>query len=414
MSATGTPARRRRPRPRSVAAMAAALLGLVALLAPTSAAADGEPDLPYYTDITASTLDVAGQYTPIVGHFTTTELDDIIWYSPGKGLDNRWTPCTHCTTRRFTKTQLVPQVNGAYQPIVGDFAGDDLDDIYWRNPLDGGHGSLWTNDGAGGFTRRQLDIPASYYQWAVLHDARTGPGKDDILWLAAPGGKSPLWVFPDDGSGDVHTVARLRLPDMIERVVLPGDFDGNGATDLVLYDRGYVGCRTTCAGAAQRTDWYWRRASSESGTFTASTKQVAGTYEPVVGRFSQQPDAIDDIVWMGFRQPYGQPRADAPDSLWEGRSSGHFASSTVSLPSAYGGQVVGHDGSDTILTFQSPLTVWFNTTSGPVSRRTGSPSPKPYGFDSVWIPGRFTTPDREDIFVYVPGATTEHLYRSFF
>ncbi len=165
---------------------------------------------------------------------------------------------------------------------------------------------------------------------------------------------------------------------------------------------------------AGRTDWYWRRAASGSGTFTTSTKNVTGLYEPVVGRFSRQPDAIDDIVWMGFAEAAGRPRTDAPDGLWEGRASGHFATSSASLLSSMGGQVIGHEGSDTVVTFQSPMSVWFNTTSGPVSRRTGAPNPRPYGFDSVWIPGRFTTPDRQDILVYVPGTKPEHLYRSFF
>ena len=141
---------------RTILALAAA--ATLAALTPAPVSAE-EPDIPYFEDITGAEVAVKGDYNPVVGHFTDQVFDDILWYGFGSAKESLWTPCPGCEQGRFTKQQLPPnlQVTGYYGPIVGDFAGGKLDDIYWLD-RDGSADYLWTNNGSGGFTTKRLDM----------------------------------------------------------------------------------------------------------------------------------------------------------------------------------------------------------------------------------------------------------------
>ncbi len=372
---------------------ATALLGSVAVSS-TPASAE-EPDLPYFTETTGPDVEApSDRANPVVGHFTDQVLDDIFWYTPGAAKEQLWTPCPECGGGPFTKKQLplANQIGGYYQPVVGDFSGNGLDDIYW---LSGSPAAdyLWTATGAGSFTVRRFDAPGGELYPLVLTDSRSGDSKDDILWASGDRAQlSRLWVFPDDGSGTARTKGRMRLP---EGQALVGDYDGNGAADILFYPH-TTSCRCPTPSASTSTDTLWRRSSGTASSFSATTMNIKGEYAPVVGRFSGQGDARDDILWVGQYFICCSAPQDRPDSLWEGRASGAFTASTQSFPSAGGAIVLGHDVADTALVFgQNESNVWFDTTSGPVVRPVGTQVPY---YDSPVI-GRFTTADRADLYL---------------
>ena len=393
-------------RARQVLVASLVVVGVMGAGSAVPAAADA-PDINYFQDITGPDVAVKGDYIPVVGHFTDLVLDDILWYAPGSGKESLWTPCPGCDKGPFTKKTLplAQQVTSFFQPIVGDFSGDGLDDIFWWSST--GPDYLFTNNGSGNFTSRLTQMADGPWNPVVLPDSRSGDGKDDILWSAGQERTSPLWVFPDNGSGAVKTAARLRVP---EGEPIVGDFDGNGAADILFYPH-LTGCRCEEPSPATSIDTLWRRATSTAPGFTATTMNIKGNYLPLVGRFSGQGDERDDILWVGQTIDPGGSSTDGPDSLWEGRATGAFTASSQSIPSRGGAIVLGHDVADTALVFdESGTNVWFDTTSGPVVRPIGNDLPNSF----VPFVGRFTTADRADLFAYFPGTRAEHIYHPIF
>jgi len=386
-----------------VPAVAIALLaGIVALAPPAQA----EPDIAWFDEIAGASINVDGTYIPIVGHFTDLLLDDIIWYAPGTATDHRWTPCPGCPMGRFTKSVLQPQVNGSYQPVVGDFAGDGKDDVFWSGP---GADHLWTNNGSGGFTSRRIDVGGGYGDAVLLPNSRTGSGKDDILWrrYTENDGRyrvtGALWVFPDNGSGAVRTRSRPTLPPG-EPIV--GDFDGSGASDILWYSSGN-GCSYVCAPPSQLADQLWRRSTNESATFSRTTLNIRGPYAPLSGLLSGDDDLRSDILWLGSYYGYRGSDQDRPDSFWEGRSSGSFAAVTTDIPRTARGFVLEGPGPDVVgLWGPSGIDLWFDTPSGPVVRESGNED----RLDGDAIVGSFLDAGQDDIFFYTSGQLPERIY----
>jgi hypothetical protein len=393
-----------RTRRSAVAALVAAIavLGLLAGVGPTPSAA---ADAPYFTEITGA--DVAppnDRSTPIVGHFTDQVLDDLLWYEGGPTKEVLWTPCPGCEDGPFTKKQLplANQIGGYYDPVVGDFAGNGLDDIYWLSRSSAAD-YLWTSTGAGSFSVRRFDAPDGEVYPLVLTDSRSGTSKDDIVWRASGNASSRLWVFPDDGSGTARTKAWLRVP---QGEALVGDYDGNGAADVLFYPH-ITPCRCPVPSAASSTDTLWRRSNGTAPGFTATTMNIKGEYAPVVGRFSHQGDARDDILWVGQYFICCSSPEDRPDSLWEGRADGRFTASSQTFPSEYGALGLGRDGSDTALIFsQQGAKVWRDTAGGPVLRSAGQQVP----YADFTVVGRFVSADRADLYFGGYGDLPTTLY----
>ena len=371
---------------------------------------------PYFTDTTGAKVAVRGQYTPLVGRFSRLDLDDIIWYSGAYGpgspdlTESRWSPCPGCAHGPFTKTTLPVQVHRYYRATVGDFAGDEHDDIVWISPT--GTSYLWTNDGAGSFTSTPLSTKGigDSFEPAVLRDSRLGAGKDDLLWDRADHApwNSLLWIFPDDGSG---VPVRQEIDE--RNGLLVGDFDGNGATDLL--DRPWPAWCDQCyeadcawyPGGRSRIS-YGRRADGQATTFTHATQTLHGPYWPIVGRFEGVGDTTDDILWVGGwavvnRGQTYPPVAwhDSTDGIWLGRSSGHFLKSGASVRAMDETMLLRRDDGDTVL-FPRLGKVW--CLHCPVQLR-----PANVIAPGSAVVGRFTTADREDVFVYWPGTRGEHL-----
>ena len=103
-----------------------------------------------------ATTDIGGSYAAIVGDFSGSRNDDIVWYAPGSGAEQLYVADG---TGTFTKVGL-PQVTGGYLPVVGDFVGDDRDEILWWTP-GAARAVMWRFDGTrpqrlGGAGRRPL------------------------------------------------------------------------------------------------------------------------------------------------------------------------------------------------------------------------------------------------------------------
>ena len=153
-----------RTRTRARRALLAASVAAAALVLPARpAAADS------YIANTSGPIQVNGTYRPIVGNFSGDERDDIFWYAPGSGAEQLWI-ATGLPSQPFDK-QPGDSVNGTYTPLVGNFGGDAYEEILWYAP---GTATdiLWTNP-AGYFEPKSIRI-------AVLID-RTALRKTQIV-----------------------------------------------------------------------------------------------------------------------------------------------------------------------------------------------------------------------------------------
>jgi hypothetical protein len=221
-------------------------------------------------------LSVNGAYQPLVGQFGGDEATDILWYAPGSAPDSLWIGrAGERGAAAFTRVNLT--INGTYTPIVGDFFGDDYTDIIWYAPGRAGDFAWVSDEVPGYFTTKPLTINGTY-KVNVLQDYSGTNRKDDILWYAPGAGKDFVWHLADTGSGTYSTV-NLSINGTFQRIV--GDWNADGRDDLVLYRPGTA------------ADYRW--ASKSDGSFAQSSLTINGTYEPAT---VYQPDG-DGILWWG-------------------------------------------------------------------------------------------------------------------
>lgn len=266
---------------------------------------------------------VNGTYTPIVGDFTGDDLDDILWYSPGSGADSLWK-----TSGKATWTSYPVAINGTYapvvlddrdgkddiiwskpgggvgsvwsftgtgsqhvthgvttpadtKPLVGDFNGDLLADVFWYGPgvvVD----KLWRGNGSGTFAVTTQSVGGTY-QPLVLELDGGGPTKshhpssggrfspiatDDIFWFK-PGGASSIWYGRTDGGWD-------QIPSV--GVV--------GADGTLLPGKGNL---TVFLWSKTHPDMVW----SDGEIMAAHNTEFGAGYIPIVGNWF----GTHEIVW---------------------------------------------------------------------------------------------------------------------
>ena len=224
----------------------------------------------------------------------------------------RPTPCGSATRAsggrpRFTRVSLT--INKSYLPIVGDFYGDDYDDIIWYAPgTDADAAWVSVDDGTSYFQNRAIAINGRFRP-SVLHDYTSVDRKDDIVWYAPGSARDYVWHLNESGSGTYQTV-NIAITSTFQTVV--GDWNGDFLEDLVLYAPGTA------------SDYRW--ASRADGSFASSRVTVNGTYKPV----TIYQDGGDGILWW----------ADGPGSeaYWV-RNGSSFRSAPVPAVSCALGRV---------------------------------------------------------------------------
>jgi hypothetical protein len=180
----------------------------------------------------------------------------VYWYAPGTGTDTLY--IGNDGNRTFTKVQ-VPMDDDAV-PVVGDFGGDELDDILWYR-AGSGTDRLWIATGDEDvFDTSRTETLNGTYKPEVLRDWRSGK-KDRIFWYRAGDGTDPLWIFAADAS---HTVVTEQVRNTLQ--VVPGDWSGDGVEDLLLYGPGTL------------PDRVW---TSHAGHFTSKSISINGRYQAV-------------------------------------------------------------------------------------------------------------------------------------
>jgi hypothetical protein len=174
-------------------------------------------------------LSITGEYVPTVIEANGDGFDDILWYKPGAGADSMWlfgAGAGH-TTRSVS-------INGSYQLIPGSFGlrpeGSPQERLVFFNPS--GPDSIWTFDTSANHTSAPLpNIDGAFYP---VVGGFTSTVTDAILWYRPGSGSEAFWSFTDGGS--VNQLEPLNVGGTYDPVV--GDLDGNGYQDIAWTNAG--------------------------------------------------------------------------------------------------------------------------------------------------------------------------------
>ena len=268
-------------------ALVALLVGLVAPL-PASAEVDHGWD---YRPVS-----IGGTYRVVVGQFAGDAADDILFYGPGTAGDSLWIGHEgQRGTTAFTKVTMA--IGGDYTPVVGDFGGDGYDDILFYGP-GSAPDSLWISANVSGYFDKSRKVSVGgAYQPKVLHDNRTDPRKDDILFLGPGAAKDYYWHFNDNGNS-TYTSRELTVNGNYQLAI--ADLTGDFLDDVVLFQPGTA------------KDYFWR--SNSAGQFAQTNLTIDGTYQavPITPASAAASDHGGVLFWGNGAQP---------DAYWRSNGS---------------------------------------------------------------------------------------------
>ena len=257
-------------RSRAAIVVVALTAGAVGLVPSSSGAAAPAPAETRNT--VEPTLQVYGDYQPVVGDFDGNGFDDILWYSPGAGSDTIWYSGAH---HSHTDVE-VDTPEGDLIPLVADFNGDGRSDILWYD-VTGAHSTLWTSGPHRSFLARPFAaVGGGYLPVAGDFD---GDGHADILWYGPGAIHDFVWYGNGDGTFDWRGIG---IDGNYEP--LAGDFNGDGRTDVLFYGAG-----TAPDVLAYGTTTRW--------VFSSHDITQDATFVPVVGDYDG--DGRADIAWYG-------------------------------------------------------------------------------------------------------------------
>lgn len=133
-----------------------------------------------------------------VADFTGDGKADILWRNTDGSLStwNAIGSSTQGTDFRENSWFHGPIDRSWHVVGLGDFNGDGLADILWRN--DNGAVSVWTSNGSGSFAENQFNASAAT-NWSVAETGDfNGDGQTDILWRNSAG---QISIWHSTGSG---------------------------------------------------------------------------------------------------------------------------------------------------------------------------------------------------------------------
>lgn len=300
---------------------------------------------------------------PAINDFNGDGISDILWRNDsGTVVDWLGQPNGGFANNAGNTSVTVP--NDWRVVGIGDFNGDNRDDILWRH--NSGTMTDWLGTANGGFANNHgnsvAEVPTD---WQVMGIGDfNGDGRDDIVWRHA-GGTVTNWLGTANGGfANNHPVAGAFVPTDW-RIVAVGDFNGDGRSDLLWRQQeGVV------------TDWLGTANGGYANNHTNSAAFMDTTWH-VVGSGDFNGDGHSDILW---RNDSGMV------TNWLGLSNGGFTSNAAnaSIGAASDWNIIGigdynGDGRDDVL-WRGPdgtVATWLGQTNGgftsnPVFGRIGA------------------------------------------
>lgn len=218
--------------------------------------------------VTTIPLSVGGTYDPIVGDFDGNGIDDVLWYAAGSATDHLWLFDGSLSGKPYT--EVAVNISGTYRPTVLDANGDTRDDILWYSSS--GADSLWLM-GAGATSHTTRSITAGPgYQVVAGHfgNPAVGQPRDRVVFYN-PSGNDYFWTFDTSGN---HTSAVLPKVDGNYQL-LPGQFFEETYGGLIFYG----------PGSLPEVEWAFGPGSGGDVSIESHMPPVNGTYTARAGDF---------------------------------------------------------------------------------------------------------------------------------
>jgi hypothetical protein len=159
------------------------------------------------------------------GDFNGDGVSDLVWRnSAGQYVLWVMEPAGGSSMQR-----LLGGGGGWSLEATGDYDGDGKTDLVWRNSGNGVN-VMWLMDGA--TATRQTVVGGDHTWRLVATDERfdiNGDGRTDLVWRNASNGANVLWMM----HGATTLGSRLLGGDHTWQITGAGDFDGDGQGDLL-------------------------------------------------------------------------------------------------------------------------------------------------------------------------------------
>jgi hypothetical protein len=231
---------------------------------------------------------VQSLYLTIAGDYNGDGRSDVFFYAPGELPEAVW---NGTAAGSFNKS--VPKnsggttiaVNGSYSPIGGDFNGDGKDDIFWYAP-GATEDSLWYGLGGNKFANAPVNVDGSYLPIGGDFD---GDGRTDILWYGAAGLPESVWYGRANTTGSFDQTSTTDVSGWY--LPFAGDFNGDGRDDIFWYAPGEAADHLWNGTAAR--SFSHSQPLKPGGT----AWNVQGDFQAIPGDFNG--DGRSDILWYG-------------------------------------------------------------------------------------------------------------------
>ncbi|MBQ9338347.1 MAG: AIDA repeat-containing protein [Lentisphaeria bacterium] len=210
---------------------------------------------------------------------TGTSLHDVVLYKANEG--GRVTVLTDTVTG-FAPVELAAAGEPWKLIGVGDFNGDGVSDVLWRNMSIGDVGS-WLGNGQFGVTWQHM-AGASVGEWEIVGVGDfNADATDDVLWYNTQTGLMLNWQV-QNGVYSADAIIAGAAPGEW-RFAGVGDFNGDGTDDILWHNQ--------ISGAGG----YW---ALQNGTYSAWRDLAGANPEEwtMIGIGDFDANGYDDVLWL--------------------------------------------------------------------------------------------------------------------